>query len=121
MKNNFFGEILISVLLISLLIFFINPLNLMMPQVMHPLMIPLLVILFIIFTGILLKEAPGDERDQLHKFIASRLAYFAGALTLVIGIIIQSFNNQIDSWLVITICIMLLAKTVGFLYGYFKK
>ncbi len=121
MKNNFLGEILISVLLIGLLIFFINPLNLMMPEAMHPLMVPVLVILFIVFTGILWKETPGDERTQLHKFIASRFAYFAGVLTLVLGIIMQSFNDQIDSWLIITICVMLLAKTLGFLYGYFKR
>jgi hypothetical protein len=120
MKNKFLGELLITSLLVALLVFFINPLNLMMPEAMHPLMVPVLILLFVVFTGFIWKEMPGDEREQLHKFIASRFAYFAGATTLVIGIIMQSINNQIDPWLVISICVMLIAKLIGLLYGYFK-
>lgn len=120
MKNKFIGETIISITLIVLLSFFLNPLELMMPQSMHALMIPLLVVLFVIFTGLLWKEAPGDEREQLHKYIASRFAYFAAITTLVIAIIIQSSQKTIDPWLIITICIALLAKIAGLIYSYLK-
>lgn len=120
MKNKFVGEIIISIILIGLLVFFINPLDLLMPQQMHPLMVPILIVLFIIFTGFLWKETPGDEREQLHKFIASRFAYFAGVSSLILGVIIQSLQHVIDPWLIIAICITLLAKLTGLIYGYFK-
>lgn len=120
MKNNFIGEIIVSLLLIGLLGFFINPLDLLMPQAMHPLMIPLLIILFIIFTGFLWKEFPGDEREQLHKYISSRFAYFSVIATLILGITVQSFHQAIDPWLIIAICITLLAKIFGLGYGYLK-
>ncbi len=120
MKNNFFGEIAISLMIIALLVFFISPINLLMPQQLHPFMAPFLVVLFIIFTGFLWKEIPGDERDQLHKLIASRFAYFAGIATLILGIIIQSFNNSVDPWLIFIVCIILLAKILGLVYGYFR-
>jgi len=120
MKNNYLGEILISVLLIGLLIFFINPLDLLMPQQMHSLMVPLLVLLFIIFAGLLWREQPGDEREELHKFIAARFAYFAGILVLVIGIIMQSTKDVVDPFLIIGICVMLLAKILGLIYGKIK-
>src|SRR5258708_2508728 len=120
MKNKFIGEIVISIILIGLLVFFINPLDLLMPQQMHPLMVPILIILFVIFAGLLWRETPGDERKQFHKFIASRFAYFAGVSTLIIGVIFQSFDHVIDPWLIIAICITLLAKIVGLIYGYFK-
>lgn len=120
MKNRFFGEIIISLILIGLLVFFLNPLNLIMPQQMHPLMIPVLVILFIIFAGVLWRESPGDERQELHKFIASRIAYFAGTAILIVGIVMQSIHHVIDPWLVIAICSMLLAKIFGLMYGYIK-
>ncbi len=120
MKNNFIGEIIISLFLIGLLIFFINPLDLLMPQVLHPFMVPFLVVLFIIFTGFLWKETPGDEREQLHKLIASRFAYFAVITTLTAGVIFQSFKGEVDPFLIIGICIALLAKILGLMYGYIK-
>lgn len=120
MKNNFIGEIIISFVLIGLLVFFINPLDLLMPQPLHPFMVPFLVVIFIIFGGLLWKETPGDEREQLHKFIASRFAYFAVIATLVTGVIFQSFKAEIDPWLVIAICIALLAKILGLIYGHIK-
>ncbi len=120
MKNNFVGEIIISIFLIGLLVFFINPLDLLMPQPLHPFMVPFLVVLFIVFVGFLWRETPGDEREQLHKFIASRFAYFAVITTLITGIIFQSFKGEIDPWLIIAICIALLAKILGLIYGYMK-
>jgi len=120
MKNNFLGEAIISFSLIGLLVFFINPLDLLMPQPLHPFMAPFLVVLFILFAGLLWKESPGDERTQLHKFIASRFAYFAVITTLIIGVILQSFKGEVDPFLVIGICIALLAKIVGLMYGHIK-
>lgn len=120
MKHNFIGEVIISSLLILLLIFFLHPFALMMPQSMHIIMIPLLVILFVIFAGLFWKETPGDERESLHKLIASRFAYFAGVVVLIAGIIIQSMQKAIDPWLIVTICVILLAKLVGLIYGHTK-
>ncbi len=120
MKNNFVGEIVISLALIGLLVFFINPLNLLMPQPLHPFMVPFLAVFFIIFAGLLWREAPGDEREQFHKFIASRFAYFTVIATLVVGVVIQSFKGEIDPWLIIAICIALLAKIFGRIYGHIK-
>ena len=113
MKNNFAGEIIISFILIILLSMFMNPFNLLMPHSMHLVMIPLLVILFIVFAGFLWKETPGDEREQLHKFIASRIAYFVVISTLIIGIVIQNSQGRIDPWIIIALCIALLAKILG--------
>lgn len=120
MKNNFIGEMVISFALIGLLVFFINPFDLLMPQPLHPFMVPFLVVLFIIFTGLLWKEKPGDEREQLHKFIASRFAYFAVVATLIVGIVMQSFKKEVDPFLIIGICVALLAKILGFIYGHLK-
>ncbi|MEK7111090.1 MAG: hypothetical protein AAB856_00695 [Patescibacteria group bacterium] len=120
MKNNFVGELIISSALIGLLVFFINPLDLLMPQSLHPFMVPFLVVLFIIFAGLLWKETPGDERDQMHKFIASRFAYFAVIATLIIGVVFQGFKGEVDPFLIIGICIALLAKILGLIYGHIK-
>ena len=120
MKNNFIGEIVISFTLIGLLVFFINPFDLLMPQPLHPFMVPFLAVLFIIFAGLLWRETPRDEREQFHKFIASRFAYFAVIATLIVGVILQSFKGEVDPFLIIGICIALLAKIFGLIYGHIK-
>lgn len=120
MKNNFIGEIIISFALIGLLVFFINPLDFLMPQPLHLFMVPFLVVLFIIFAGFLWKETSGDEREQLHKFIASRFAYFAVITTLILGVVFQSFKGEVDPFLIIGICMALLAKILGLIYGHIK-
>ncbi|MBI5356226.1 hypothetical protein HZB78_01275 [Candidatus Collierbacteria bacterium] len=120
MKNKFIGEAIISLVLVGLLVFFINPLDLLMPQPLHPFMVPFLVVLFIVFTGFLWKETPGDEREQFHKFIASRFAYFAVITTLIFGVVFQGFKGEVDPFLIIGICIALLAKILGLIYGHIK-
>lgn len=120
MKNNIVGETFIGIILIALLGMFLNPLNLIMPHGMHMVMIPLLIILFIIFIGLVWKESPGDEREQLHKFIASRFAYFAVVVTLIVEVVIQHSQGSVDPWIIIALCIALLAKIIGLLYSHFK-
>lgn len=120
MKNKFLGELILSIALICLLLFFLNPLLTFLPRPMHPFMIPLLVILFVIFAGMLWREHPSDEREQLHTFIASRFAYFAGVAIITIAIIIEHAQGAIDPWLIIAICAMLLAKILGLLYGHIR-
>ncbi|MBI5613382.1 hypothetical protein HY947_00490 [Candidatus Gottesmanbacteria bacterium] len=120
MKNNYIGEIIISLALVGLLVFFVNPVDILMPQPLHPFMVPFLVVLFIFFTGLLWKESPGDEREQLHKLIASRFAYFASIAILIFGVILQSFKGEVDPFLILGICIALLAKIIGRIYGYMK-
>jgi hypothetical protein len=120
MKNKLVGEILISAVFVILLFSFIDPLDILMPEKMHPFMVAMLLLLLIVFVGFLWKEIPGDEREQFHKYIASRFAYLAVIATLVIGVIVQSLYHKIDPWLIIAVCIIILAKIIGLIYGYFK-
>ncbi len=120
MKNNFIGEIIISLLLIWLLACFIKPIEVLIPDALHPMMVPLLAILFIVFSGFLWKEKSGDEREQLHKYIAARFAFFAAITTLIIGVVVQNAQGAIDPWLIIALSIALLAKLAGLIYGHIK-
>lgn len=121
MKNNVIGETLLSLILTGLLLFYLHPFEPMMPKPIHTIMIPLVVVLFVFLAAFFWRETPGDEREQLHKFITSRFAYFAGSLTLIVAIVYQSWHHAIDSWIIVTLCVMLLAKTLGSLYTKMKK
>lgn len=80
-----------------------------------------LVILFCIFASFIWKENARDERENLHKMIAGRIAFLAGSAVLVIGIVLQSLSHQLDVWLVITLVVMILAKAAGLIYSRVKQ
>ncbi|OGH12226.1 MAG: hypothetical protein A2776_01755 [Candidatus Levybacteria bacterium RIFCSPHIGHO2_01_FULL_40_10] len=117
MKETQNTEIIISTILILLLIFFLNPLHILMPDPLLTMMIIFLLILFAIFSSFIFKEKVKDEREALHRFIGARFAYLSGTVILVVGIILQSLNHNVDVFLVFTLIIMILSKIVGFMYA----
>ncbi len=121
MKNNFLQEIFISITLIILLILFLNPFELWMPPILLMMMVLGLVVVFSVFASFIWRENSKDEREGLHKMMAGRIAFLVGTATLVIAIIIQSFKHELDSWLVVTLGVMILAKIVGLIYSKTKN
>ena len=117
MKNSFLTEIIISAVLIGLLILLLNPFDFLMPSPIQTMTIAAVLIIFISFCVFVWREKSRDEREQLHKQIASRFAYLTGATVLIIAIVIQSFNHTLDPWIVIALIVMILAKIVGVLYA----
>lgn len=115
MRNK--SEIFISIVFILLLVFFLNPFNVLMPDPLVTMMITLLLLLFGIFASFIFHEKARDERENLHKLIAARYAYLAGAGVLVVGIIYQTLQHALDTFLVVTLIVMILARIFGFIYA----
>lgn len=121
MKNNFFQEVLVSLILIVLLVLLLNPFDFWMPNNMLMMMLVGLIVVFALFAGFVWREGAKDEREMLHRMLAGRSAYLVGAGMLVVGIIIQSFNHRLDPWLVFTLGLMVLAKITGIIYSKTKN
>src|SRR3989344_3467470 len=110
MKNNFLTEIIISAVLIGLLVLLLNPFEFLMTTPVQTMTIAAILIIFVSFCVFVWKEKSKDEREQLHKQIASRFAYLSGASILLVGVIIESFNHNLDPWLILALIVMILAK-----------
>lgn len=117
MKSKFLAEISISAVLIILLILLLDPFMVLMTTPIQMAMIALILIIFVSFCIFVWKEKSRDEREQLHKQIASRFAYLSGASVLIIAIVLQSLKHSIDPWIVIALIVMILAKITGSLYA----
>ena len=118
MKNKFFlNEITISIILIILLILFLNPLDFLMPSPFVTMLIIFLIAVFGIFTAVIWREKPRDEREGFHSMYAGRLAFLTGSTILVIGIVVQELHHITDPWLIYALAGMTIAKILGFLYG----
>ena len=122
MKNNEFANEVIAALILVLLVgALLNPFNWFMTSPIVMLLILGLVVVFILFTVFIWKEKARDERELLHRTIAGRVAFLAGALVLVIGIIIEGLSHSVDVWLVLTLKVMIFAKIITSIYNYLKN
>lgn len=121
MNSLFKKEIILSFLILLLLGYFLKPVLMPMSSMMEMAAGTTLVLLFALLAGALLKERAGDERENLHRMLADRFGFLAGAGALTLIAAIQSFRHSVDPWLIGALGIMILAKMVGLLYGSIKK
>jgi len=121
MKNNLFQEVSISGILIILLVLFLNPFGFWMPTALLMMMVLGLVVVFAFFSSFVWRESHKDEREGLHKMMAGRIAFLAGAALLTLGIIVQSFNHDLDPWLVFILSGMVAAKIITLIYERIKN
>ncbi len=117
MKNNLLQEILISGILLILLILFLNPFGFWMPTTLIMMMVLALVVVVALFGSFIWREDHKDEREGLHKMMAGRIAFLFGTALLTLGIVVQSFNHELDPWLIFTLAGMVIAKVLSFIYN----
>ena len=106
--------------LFALLLVLLNPFGWWMPTAMAMMLTAALVAVFAVFASFVWREKPRDEREGLHRLLGGRWAFLAGALVLVVGIIVGEFAHNLDPWLPLALGAMILAKIVGLIYGRIK-
>lgn len=111
-------ELIVGIVLIGLLIVFWNPLGIGMPPAAGTMLALVLLVTFAAFAGLLWRENARDEREDLHRMLAGRVGYLAGAGVLVLGVFVQSVRHHVDPWLVLALVAMIVGKIVGRLYGW---
>lgn len=110
MKNNIFVQVISLVALVAATFFLLDPLHLQMPENVHMATLACVVILAGFFAAFVLSEGGGDEREEMHRAFAGRIAFFFGALALIVGITIQTFSHALDPWLVYALVVMITGK-----------
>lgn len=109
MKNNL-KETITTVCLIVMATLLLNPFHFWMPDMMVIGILAVALVLFGIFASFILREKIFDERDNVHRTLAGRNAFLAGASILMLGIVIQGYFHSVDAWLVITLIAMIVVK-----------
>jgi heme O synthase-like polyprenyltransferase len=104
---------LTTLLLILLLVLLICPFPFLMLTMTQMVLVTLIGFAFIVWAAFHWQEKAEDEREELHRFLASRLAYFVGAGILMVGVLIESLMHDLDPWLVAALIGMLIAKTLS--------
>lgn len=110
------AELIIAGALIAIPVMFLSPGGLSMPKSTETLLVLGLVIAFLIFSALVWTEKAADEREQLHRLVAGRVAFLTATAVLVAGIVRQTLEREIDPWLVYTLVAMILAKLITRMY-----
>jgi len=110
-------EVIIGLLVLGILVIFLNPTNLLMPESINMLLILGLILGFLAFIGLVWREQASDERDEVHMQKAGRFSFLVGAVILVVGIVQQALNHEIDPWLVYALSGMVLTKLASRIFN----
>jgi len=114
-------ETITAVAISVIAIIFLNPGHLAMPDTVNSLLILGLIVAFLVFAAFIIREKSSDEREMLHVLKAGRLSYLTGVGVLVLGIVFQALEHEVDPWLVLAICAMILSKILSRIYSRFKS
>ncbi len=115
--KHFSGEIAVSVVLLALLFILFNPFGVFMPGYVVMGLLLGAVVSFGVFSIFLWREGEGDERENLHRMFADRIAYLTGSGLLLAGIVVQELSHSLDPWLIYALAAMIIAKVVARIYS----
>lgn len=114
------SQIVSAAVILGIAILFLNPGHLSMPDSLSSMLIVGIIIAFLFFAAFIFREKSSDERESVHIMTAGRFAYLSGVGVLILGIIAQALKHEIDPWLVISLCVMVLSKFLSRIYSQFK-
>jgi len=114
LKNK--SEIIISISLIIIALLLTDPANLIMPTSVQMTLLGFFAVIYILLASLVYKEKPKDEREAQILNQSSRLAFIGGTSFLLIGIIVQSMQHNLDSWLVWALVLIVAIKNLSHYY-----
>lgn len=110
-------ETLLVLGLIGLLAMLFDPFHLSMNYKGFIFLSGLIAGVYFLLVSFVWGEGVRDEREQEHRFFASRYAYLLGSLTLILGIVIQAATMHVDPWLPGALSAMFVAKLLSRIYS----
>ena len=107
------SSVLIAVALVILLALLTDPFMVWMPTPTQMIVVLVAAILSVVYSGFVLKEQAGDERDTLHRMLAGRAAFLTSVGVLTVALIVQAFEHAIDPWVPAALALTIIAKLLA--------
>ncbi len=105
-------DIVLLIGLTAIALLAIAPKTFIMPTSLQMLILATVLGLIAAFLVLLWREHPEDEREMQNQALASRSAYFVGALVLIAALIIQSLNHNLDAAIPVALLAMIATKVI---------
>ncbi len=95
----------------------IDPFHWFMPSEIQLLILCLLIVVLALYSGMVFREQPQDERENSHLFRASRVGYLAGLISLAVVFVIKDLQKQSDPLLLLVLAVMIVSKLIVLKYS----
>jgi hypothetical protein len=115
------SEIVVALALVTVLFLPADPFRLLMPTEVQMVLLGALAAAAAVYAGLVFREKPADERESLHLYQASRIAYLAGTVALTAAIVVQDVLHRLDVWLPAVLGVMILTKLVVLLWARYRN
>jgi len=106
MNKAFVIELISILVTIALVLGLFNPFNFWMPMPTHIAVVATLLVSSTVLGYLFLKQVREDEREQKLRLFSYQTGYMLGITMLLVAIIFQSFQHQVDIWIVLTLIVM---------------
>ena len=107
------AETISAIILVVIILLLGNYEPLLMPKSADAMLLTIFVVAYLVFAATIWKESPSDERENLHRLEANRVAFIVGSTLAVIGIVQQTLEHNIDIWLMGVLTTMVSGKVVS--------
>ncbi len=123
MKNKeLVGQFGLSLLLVVLVGLCLGPVQaLWMPTMFANMVLAAVITVFIVFAIFIWKEKALDERAELHRLAADRVAFLIGSGILVLGVLWQTWHHADNTWLLGALVGMVLTKLAALVYQELRR
>lgn len=115
--NNPILQIVFAIALLVMLAALTDPFMYWMPSMPQMLALALATAGLAAWVGFVAREKAADEREERHRMFAGRVAYLSGLSLLTAALVFQGFAHAIDSWIPITLAVMVVSKLVARWYA----
>ncbi|OGM28936.1 hypothetical protein A2801_01050 [Candidatus Woesebacteria bacterium RIFCSPHIGHO2_01_FULL_41_10] len=78
------------------------------------------IVSFLFFAAAIWNESPMDERENILRLNANRIAFLAGCTYCVIGIIQQTSEQNVDIWLIGVLIVMVTGKLISLIISQWR-
>lgn len=109
-KDDGKSDVVIGGLAVACVVLALMP---FMPGELSMVLIGIFVALFALFTMLIWRERPRDEREEQLVLASDRLGFLAGAVVLSTIVVIQTLRHQKTVLFVTVLVTMIIAKLIG--------
>jgi len=121
-KNKFVQEVSISLIVLFLLLLLTDTVMIGMDSSIKMLLTATLSVAVFLFVLVFWREtAVQDERERYHSYIASKVAFLAGSISLVVVLILQYYSFSTSHWPAWVLGTMIFSKILAFQWSERRK
>ncbi len=83
--------------------------------------ISVLLVIYVVAMSLVGEGKSMDEREEAHRYKASRIALIIGTIVMSVGVLYQLFTHNLDYWILAGLIGINLSKIISLIYSNYRN